>query len=458
MKTKKKLSLMLAVIMLLQIILPMVSIIWKSGFTIISNAEDSTEYYINTAQDLWDFAAEVNNGNTFEGVTVNLTADIDLGCSEDNQWITIGRDREFNGVFDGKNHTIKGMYISKMDSENNVNIGLFGRNLGVIRNLIIDDSYIDFDNIESRIVIGTICSYNKGDIYNCINKTNVSVTNIEKKVILGGIVGENDRSGRIVSCTNYGDMSTNTDNAGGIVGSSRNGYINNCKNFGLIKSTNQTNSVGSGIGIGGIVGSSSQGGKILNCLNEGNIVGYNGVGGIVGSTSINNNYYERSINIEYCINKGTISGKQEIGGIIGDYQDYNLNEEENTIYACSNYGEINSVAYSGGIIGSAEFNFTIIKECFNAGEISGKHHLGGLCGAINNSLDNTTASIIDCYNRGNVECGYHLAGGVLGNCDTIYAKNIYTTGNVCYIGTENINDSEMKIRNSLWGYTRITYF
>lgn len=51
----------------------------------IENTE--SEYYINNAQDLWEFADKVNNGNTFEGVTVYLTADINLECTQNNQWI-----------------------------------------------------------------------------------------------------------------------------------------------------------------------------------------------------------------------------------------------------------------------------------------------------------------------------------------------------------------------------------
>lgn len=53
----------------------------------IENTE--SEYYINNAQDLWEFADKVNNGNTFEGVTVYLTADINLECTQNNQWIPI---------------------------------------------------------------------------------------------------------------------------------------------------------------------------------------------------------------------------------------------------------------------------------------------------------------------------------------------------------------------------------
>ena len=132
---KRKILIMLSIILILQIVLPVVNIIWKNSFTIVSRAIENDAYNIDTAQDLWNFAAEVNNGNTFEGATVNLTANIDLSCSEDNQWIPIGDYNSnsanvFKGTFDGKKYTISGIYINS----NKKYQGLFGFNAGVIKN------------------------------------------------------------------------------------------------------------------------------------------------------------------------------------------------------------------------------------------------------------------------------------------------------------------------------------
>ena len=138
------------------------------GAITVNGAENESEaYYINTAQDLWDFATEVNGGNTFEGVTVYLTADIDLRCSENNQWVPIGacyvdggniadttdEKDPFGGVFEGNNHTISGVYI---DSESNY-VGFFGYNQGTIKNLILKDSYIK----SNKAYIGGITAFNK---------------------------------------------------------------------------------------------------------------------------------------------------------------------------------------------------------------------------------------------------------------------------------------------------------
>ena len=67
-----------------------------------------TEYHLHSAQDLIDLAAAVNGGNTFEGKTFFLDADIDLSGLN---WTGIGRTstRPFMGCFDGRGHTISNM-------------------------------------------------------------------------------------------------------------------------------------------------------------------------------------------------------------------------------------------------------------------------------------------------------------------------------------------------------------
>ena len=136
---KRKIAVMLAVILIIQVMLPTLSIIFENGLTLKSIANSENEYYINTEEDLWNFAEEVNNGNTFEGVKVYLISDINLECNEEKQWIPIGNYNanslyEFNGIFDGQNKTIKGIYINNDKRYQ----GLFGKNSGTIKNMNID--------------------------------------------------------------------------------------------------------------------------------------------------------------------------------------------------------------------------------------------------------------------------------------------------------------------------------
>ncbi len=190
---KKKMSLMIVVILILQIMLPMLTVIWENALTLKSVAYDGTEYYINSAQDMWDFAEKVNSGDTFEGVTVYLNNDIDLGCDENKQWVPIGdysNNNTFKGIFDGKSHTISGM---KINAEQSNYIGFFGYlNRGVIKNLIISDSEININNSEITINrIGIIAGMliNNSKIENCGTKNS--------KIILTSKIEENN--------INYGD-------------------------------------------------------------------------------------------------------------------------------------------------------------------------------------------------------------------------------------------------------------
>lgn len=66
-----------------------------------------TEYEISTAGELAGLAVLVNSGTKFEGETVLLLSDLDLGGYE---WVSTGTGNNsqkcFGGTFDGKNHCI----------------------------------------------------------------------------------------------------------------------------------------------------------------------------------------------------------------------------------------------------------------------------------------------------------------------------------------------------------------
>ena len=45
---------------------------------------------ISTADQLWKFAKDVNTGKSYKGKIINLTKNIDLGCTKTKQWTPIG--------------------------------------------------------------------------------------------------------------------------------------------------------------------------------------------------------------------------------------------------------------------------------------------------------------------------------------------------------------------------------
>lgn len=73
-------------------------------------------YIISTADDLINFAMQVNQGNTFEGVYFKQSNDIDLS---NNIWVPIGyiEGSTFNGYYDSNGFTINNVNCSSMNSD-----------------------------------------------------------------------------------------------------------------------------------------------------------------------------------------------------------------------------------------------------------------------------------------------------------------------------------------------------
>lgn len=139
--------------------------------------EDEDFFTISTARELAYFSQLVYEGNTFEGKTVTLGADIDLGTLTITNvhgityfcvWVPIGAylssigtieygssySTYFMGTFDGGGHTITGMFTH--------NGGLFGKlQNATIKNLTLEDSYIGSSNHEEN---GGIAGYLDGTI------------------------------------------------------------------------------------------------------------------------------------------------------------------------------------------------------------------------------------------------------------------------------------------------------
>ena len=182
--------------------------------------EDVTEFDIYDVESLLAFATLVNSGNTFEGATVRLAADIDL---TDVEWAPIGTDanNKFKGTFDGQGYTISNLtYVNEEKSASPV--GLFGFLNGTVKNLNLENVTID---ALSDTGIAAVA----GKIFNTGLVENVKVNNatINGNRYVGGIAGH--AYGTITNCsvTNTTIVATpdnltgsydNGDKVGGIVG------------------------------------------------------------------------------------------------------------------------------------------------------------------------------------------------------------------------------------------------
>lgn len=183
--------------------------------------EGKTEYEIADAADLYGLAILVNSGNTFEGIKIKLTADIDLNPEQDakfevinsvikemqelvNEWIPIGTESNpFKGSFDGNNKTIRGLYIDKSVNDGE-NAGLFGYiDAAVIRDVGLVDGYIHVSGIRSVTgeatkdsATGSVIGRGYGTLEGVYSNVGIYAVNSAR---IGGLVGVADNVNAIKS-------------------------------------------------------------------------------------------------------------------------------------------------------------------------------------------------------------------------------------------------------------------
>ncbi len=232
---------------------------------------------IGTLAELLDFAAEVNGGDTYEGKTVVLTADIALG-GEDSPWTPIGTSAiPFKGTFDGGNHVVSGLYIASGSS-----VGFFGCvSGGNIRNLVVDGSVSGSSN-----VAGIVGNLSAGNVRNCGNRADVKGGSG-----VGGVAGYLNGACTVSGCYNSGNITGTTGYIGGVTGwHFRAGEVINCYNVGTVTGPAT---------VGGVTGGFKSATTVLtNCYNAGKVVNSksaaNNHGSVLGGKGTVENCYDLS--------------------------------------------------------------------------------------------------------------------------------------------------------------------
>ena len=152
---------------------------------------------IGSFDQLMAFAESINNGNNYKGMTIELTADINLekydADGERVSFTPIGgvdKNVAFEGTFDGKGHTISNLYQSGWDLGyeygQTAGIGLFGWvGDATIKNLRLDNAEITME----AVVMGIVAGYAAGDcVFENITVSNSQIANYNWDT--GGIVGQ----------------------------------------------------------------------------------------------------------------------------------------------------------------------------------------------------------------------------------------------------------------------------
>ena len=364
-------------------------------------AGDGTEdnpYQIGTAGELYWFADYVNSGNSI--VNAVLIADITVNTdvldgngelakddSELIRWTPIGKYTYyqcFRGTFDGRNHTISGLYFNDDTAKH---VGLFGYSYGyandkcTISNIGVVDSYFN-----GADYVGGVC---------------------------GWLIGQNTS---IINCYNAGNVN-GTDNVGGICGNSGNGTgIAACYNSG---------NVSGNASVGGVCGSITT--PLTGCYNTGKVSGNTNVGGVCGLNS--------NTTIGKCYNTGKVSGKGYVGGICGC--NYNRKETFTACYYDSDCTQ-NGVGYSSASTENVLPKSTVEMHSTAFCELIGYHSYDnqrGICALCEEAYQEAPCNngIYEISNAGQL---YWFAdkvnneNGTYGNANAVLTKDIVVNQHV----------------------------
>ncbi len=341
-----------------------------SGVKATDEQKGAFSLEISTAAELASFRDSVNAGISYEGLTVKLTADIDLSVYAN--WNPIGNrytldgntvvdwDKEnqnavrriFKGTFDGQNHTISGMNINSLSSNYQ---GLRADNTGdpnkssyaalfgyvsdaTLKNFTVSGSVVGVDVAGVVGITGGVC--NIENVISNVDLTGKNGTNEENSVrgkVAGFVCCPKGTSLTIKNCTNNGDVSGSSQTTyhsepvGGFVGYHSWGSLtlDGCVNNGDILHNNET--------AGGLVGCIQYGVDgsadvwkqgysitIKNCKNTGKINGYY-AGAAVGCMT----RFGEKVEIVGFINNGVINSSNT-GTKTDDVGSYNgtVNEEK----------------------------------------------------------------------------------------------------------------------------------
>lgn len=407
-----------------------------SGMSFATNGKlsgsgtQTSPYKISDAADLKAFAKLVNDEIQTDA-WAELTANIDMNFGKTvlnekgelhnkgeglEKWTPI---KKFSGHFDGKNHTIRGLYY---DDETEKYVGLFGSTSisgAIVQNVGVIDSYFKGGECVGGVIGKAYGSLVSG-VYNTGSVNGVS--------IVGGVVGYAQEVS-VSDVYNTGAVNGGSD-VGGVVGSLQvNSSISNSHNMGVV--TGEAS-------VGGVVG--VLGASINASYNMGAVDGKNFVGGVVGYAGVSS--------VHGNFNAGTVKGEDYVGGVIGYALGPSVNDN-------SNMGAVNGIDYVGGVVGSSCGNNVggviyeaNISNVYNTGSVNGGIYVGGVAGEnadIAKNIYNTGSvnagnyvggvvgcnrgSVSDSYNMGDVNGKHNNVGGVIG-INTDIVNNVYNMGSV----------------------------
>lgn len=404
---------------------------------------EGSPFLIETPED-WNKLADFMTDTRYEYPSTYFRLVNDLDFQNDSIKLLAVNGVKFCGVFDGNGKTVSNFVYNNFNTSTvatswkgpnlyrSANIGLFGTlgAEGTIKNLTSNGElhiYTQAGGIVGE-VYGTVDNcHHKGTVSTFITQAN---GNTGGSSLVGGIAYKLFDGGKILNCSNSGNViSKSTYPAGIVCRTVDNTLVENCVNTGTVTAT--TNSV-SGVvyECGGVVRNSGnkgkleatasafgvcytllKTGKLEGCYNEADInLGETGatISGIVNNTTAwvatAGQPIEHTSWIKDCYNTGNLTGKNAITGIAGNIKSGILVEN------CYNTGDISAIGTYGawGITQAITGNglkedqpLTEIYNTWNSGKITSNP---GASSAVAGFAKTTSKGLImdNCYNLGDV--------------------------------------------------------
>lgn len=376
-------------------------------------------YSITTAQDFIDLQNDslwfeyFNNQKTTESLQAEIENDIDFSNNDWKPVVLKGR-----VVLNGNHHILKNYYSTKGGLFKS--IGAVYVNATTLKNIVFENANLNITNLSapnnsdlSLYSIGILADSVTGyvDSVTIKNGSIIVKQSADTDLAVAGICGS---ANKITNCMSYVNIATTTAIASGIAISAT--EISNCSNNGKISTGDYLISpllINTYISYFGTAGICNTCENMYNCTNFGEITAqllnasgivnyaagnikqcgnYASVSAVNGnSAGVANNVVDG--NVSECFNKGNISGKTYAGGIISIYRVF---EEIVGISNCYNIGDVESEEYAAGIACWFSNPFEPMKNCYNAGIITGKKDcVGGIVGKANGT------SLFKCINTNN---------------------------------------------------------
>ena len=284
----------------------------------------SNPYQLGSVAQLKKFAENVDNGTSYAGEYVVLTADIDLSGEEN--FNTIGTEDGFSifaGTFDGKGYSISNM---KVDASSVANEGLF---TAIKANAVVKNVNIVNANLKASGDYSLNIGILAGDVKKAasVNSCHVSgtiTTNGDTPVTVGGVVGNMMLKSELANCS--ADIKIQCD----------------------IKE-------GQAADIGGVAGLTKMNAKVLNSAAKGSITVSNdtvaNIGGIVG------NAMGHTVNVVSAV---TVSSDGSSGSICGKADEFGK---------ASKYYSTSDMKAMGNVKEAAEKDFDATLLCANLSDL-----------------------------------------------------------------------------------------